>query len=605
MSPDRGFVPAESVTIRDQLAVVRRRWRVVAMFIIVALLGGAAYLGARSTSYVSHAQVQVTPVLTNLFQSTANNNSNNATMPTEQKIASSQTVAAIAARKLGTKKTPQALLKHLSVSVPATTTILDFAYSAGSKKAAQAGAKAFEEAYLTNRRAQITSEIAIRQNSYNKLHSSLLKQLQQLQQHSGTAQQINLIQQQLRQVNSALTNLQGVDPTSATVQEQATLPTSPSGASLKIVLAAALVVGIALGLIVAFVLDALDDHIHGPGDLAALTGAPVLSRVPVVRNFPPWRRHDLAAEGTSHPKVAEAYRLLANRLLVAASRDSIGSIMVASPAQGEGRSSVAANLAATFVELGCRVWLVSGDLVPPQVHKLFSPNASPGLVSVLPIEQSTSTGVAELAIGGDDNSHGHLTLMTTATVERQQTGRLLNPLVLAHQIRENSELVDLTIIDAPALLDFADAVPLIPVVDGVLIVADAGATRRSELIELGELLAGTRARVIGSVLNRDGSRVVSRRARRARQRLASRPSGGGQRRAGASRNGASEAASGGAATSPTGTPGAPGPTPAPAAWPMGGARSAPEPSKSNGLGWPQDAPKVPSDAADDGLVGWL
>jgi hypothetical protein len=71
------------------------------------------------------------------------------------------------------------------------------------------------------------------------------------------------------------------------------------------------------------------------------------------------------------------------------------------------------------------------------------------------------------------------------------------------------------------MLEFADAVPLIPEVDGVIVVADAGATRRSELVELNELLTSAHARVIGSVLNRDGSRIVSRRARRARQRMAS------------------------------------------------------------------------------------
>ena len=57
-------------------------------------------------------------------------------------------------------------------------------------------------------------------------------------------------------------------------------------------------------------------------------------------------------------------------------------------------------------------------------------------------------------------------------------------------------------------------------VDGVIVVADAGTTRRSELTELTELLDGTNARVIGGVLNRDGSRVVSRRARQARRRIA-------------------------------------------------------------------------------------
>jgi Mrp family chromosome partitioning ATPase len=238
--------------------------------------------------------------------------------------------------------------------------------------------------------------------------------------------------------------------------------------------------------------------------------------------------------------VAEAYRLLVNRLVVLAAKDNISSVLVASPAQGEGRSSVAANLAATFVDLGFRVWLVSADLKPPQVHKLFAPDEASGLVSVVPMTEAAvlaPTAMSELTVGvGGENrtpsSGGHLTLMASAERPRP-VGRLLNPLVLARQIRQNQKLVDLTIIDAPALLDFADAVPLLPVVDGVIVVADAGTTRRSELIELAELLDGTHARVIGSVLNRDGARVVSRRARRARRRFGSEGRKSPQRRPGA------------------------------------------------------------------------
>jgi hypothetical protein len=161
--------------------------------------------------------------------------------------------------------------------------------------------------------------------------------------------------------------------------------------------------------------------------------------------------------------------------------------------------------------------------MPPQVHRLFSPTDAPGLMSVLPMaelesgEKSTSTELDIGVTGGVDGSGGHLTLMANTGRERS-TGRLLSPLILTREIQENQRLVDLTIVDAPALLEFADAIPLLPAVDGVLVVADAGATRRSELEELADLLDGTGARVIGSVLNRDGSRVVSRRARRARHR---------------------------------------------------------------------------------------
>jgi Mrp family chromosome partitioning ATPase/capsular polysaccharide biosynthesis protein len=525
------------VTLRDQFAVVGRRWRLVALFVILGVLGSLAYIHTRKPAYVSNAEVRLQPVTSSPFQSSSVPPATAIAMPTEQRVATSATIADAAAKLIGTGITGGQALKHLTVTVPVNSQILNFAYSAATPKAAQTGASAFERAYRANREATNAAQVQTLQGKLTKERNQLQNQRQGLLDQLGRTSNSNVIATLNNEISSLTTSLAAnaqaaasldtVDPAGATLSQAPTLPSQPSGTSSAIILAIGFVVGLALGLTVAFIVDATDDHLHGPADLAALTGAPVLTRVPLLRNILPWRKHDLAAEGTSHPKVAEAYRLLANRLIVLARSDSIGSILIASPAQGEGRSSVAANLSATFVDLGFRVWLVSADLMPPQVHRLFSPNDVPGLMSVLPMaeaatdEQAPSSELA-LGVGGSTGgaSSGHLTLMSSTGRERS-VGRLLSPLVLTKQIQENQRLVDLTIVDAPALLEFADAVPLLPVVDGVVVVADAGATRRSELEELADLLDHTGARVIGSVLNRDGSRVVSRRARRARHRTSS------------------------------------------------------------------------------------
>jgi Mrp family chromosome partitioning ATPase/capsular polysaccharide biosynthesis protein len=529
VAENEGFVPAESVTIRDQVAVIGRRWRIIAIFVVVGVAASALYLHGRSPHYVSHAQVRVSQATSNEFAPGSTPVAAAVSMPTEQKLATSPAVAALASAAMGTGITPQQALSHLSVTVPASTQLLDFAYSASRPDAAQAGADVFEQAYLANRRSTIAANVA-------NLRTSLLATKKSLDaQHLALATKLNettdpakkfqlnadltTLVPQLAANANALTNLDTVDPQAA-VGQSASLPQHPSGAKSEIVIAAGLVAGLVLGLIAAFLFDASDDHIHGPNDLVEILGIPVLARVPVLRTAAWNRRHNLAVEAATHPKVAEAYRLLANRLIVTAAKDPISSVLIVSPAKGEGRSSVAANLSAMFVDLGFRVWLVSADLAPPQMHKLFAPDEVADLINVVPITSGAPTGAPskELEFGVEhDPNGGHLTLM--ASTERPlPAGRLLNPLVLARQVSQNQDLVDITIIDAPALLEFADAVPLIPVVDGVIIVADAGLTRRSELSELADLLAGTEARVIGSVLNRDGSRAISRRARRAHRR---------------------------------------------------------------------------------------
>lgn len=536
MSMDSGFVPADSVTIRDTFAVLGRRWRVIFVLVLLGIAAGLGYTHKKAVHYTSDSQVHVVQVTATPFSSSTAGVTATVSMPTEQRIATSAPVANAAAAKIGHGLTGQLAVANLKVTVPATTQILDFGYSAATPRAARAGANAFEAAYLAQRKATTVAQLdkyrkslTVTQKRLNGQRAVLETKLIQATDpvvRSTLSGEIQGLTPQINANATQLANLSNINTAGAFVVQSATLPTSPAGASKTIVLVAGFILGLALGLIAAFIIDATDDHIHGPKDLAALIGAPVLTRVPLLRSAIPWRRHDLAAEGTSHPKVAEAYRLLVNRLVVLAAKDSISSVLVASPAQGEGRSSVAANLAATFVDLGFRVWLVSADLKPPQVHRLFSPDEASGLVSVVPMTDAAVIApgtISELTVGVEQSrrqpSQGHLTLMASAERPRP-SGRLLNPLVLARQVRENQKLVDLTIIDAPALLDFADAVPLLPVVDGVIVVADAGTTRRSELIELSELLEGTHANVIGSVLNRDGARVVSRRARRARRRFA-------------------------------------------------------------------------------------
>jgi succinoglycan biosynthesis transport protein ExoP len=536
MSTDHEGVPVGSVSVRDQLSVVARRWRVIVVVLIVAAVASVGYVHTKAISYRSTAQVQVKPVTTSQFAASASSLTSAVSMPTEQSIASSATVADLAAKRLGNGITGAQARSHLTVSVPASTLIIEFAYTASTPRAAQAGAAAFEQAYLANRRATNQAAVASAQSGLQAQRSRLVKRENQIEtqlantddvaRRAALQGEIGSLNQRLNPISSALALLSQVDPAASTVAQSASLPTRPAGKSHEVLILGGLLVGLVIGLTAAFVIEATDDRIHGPQDLATLIGAPVLARIPEIRSARSWRRHDALETGTAHPKAAEAYRLLANRLVVAASKESLASILVASPVQGEGRSSVAANVSAAFVDLGCRVWLVSADLLPPQVHRLFSPEEASAVVTVAAIDAApaarptTRSGGAVVPIGssGTPATHGHLTL-TTSGGRRLREGRLLNPIALANEVRQNQHTVDITIIDAPALLEFADAVPLLPVVDGVIIVADANTTKRSELIELSEMLDDTGANVLGGVMNRDTSWVVSRRARRARRRV--------------------------------------------------------------------------------------
>ena len=132
---DSGFVPAESVTLRDQLAVLGRRWRVIVLVTLLGVLASGIYIQTKAAQYTSHAEVQVRQVTSNQFAGNQTPIANSVSMPTEQRIATSATVADALLRSSAPGHTGQQALSHLDVTVPATTQILDFTYSAAGPKA--------------------------------------------------------------------------------------------------------------------------------------------------------------------------------------------------------------------------------------------------------------------------------------------------------------------------------------------------------------------------------------------------------------------------------------------------------------------------------------
>jgi Mrp family chromosome partitioning ATPase/capsular polysaccharide biosynthesis protein len=522
VSSEVSGTPLDSVSLRDQFAVIGRRWRIIAAGAVIGLAAGAFYVAHTPTTYTSHTEVVVRSITIDPFAQQSSQNSVN--MATEQRVASAGVVAQLAATTIGSSLPPQLLVKrHLQVSNPLDTQVLDFAYTDSTPQQAQIGSGAFAEAYLANRTANAKDSIAaLRTHLSNELDKA---------EADGEPSSGPVVQGLANQINQ----LDGIDTSGGTISQAATLPRYRAGPRHSVVLAGGLLIGVILGLVAAFVRDATDDRLRGPKQLAEVFGAPVLARVPVARRLPWEPELDLTADGSRHPKVAEAYRTLASRLLVAGATDSIQSILIASPATGEGRSSVAANLATTLVELGYGVWVVSADLRPPQVHRLLGVVDDDEMVDVVRIGQPADAErkasreiVLHMTPEQMSRRQHHLTLVSSSS-HLPAPGRLISPLAMAQLVEENKHFADITIVDAPPLLEYADAVPLLPRVDAVLVVADASLTKRTELEELADLLVSTRSRVVGSVLNRDGSRVASRRARRARRRLSERRGHAGHR----------------------------------------------------------------------------
>jgi len=189
----------------------------------------------------------------------------------------------------------------------------------------------------------------------------------------------------------------------------------------------------------------------------------------------------------------EAIRTLRNSILLTDFDRRLRSILLTSASPSEGKSTVAAHLAATHAGQGKRTLLIDGDLRRPSVHRLYQVPNSVGLSNVLLQQISWRDALVRMPepVGLDILPAGPSTRRASDLIG---TG-------LAELVEEAAREYDLVVLDAPPLLGFAEPLQMASAVDGVIIVARAGNTSRTALSSVITTLARLRANLVGVVLN--------------------------------------------------------------------------------------------------------
>lgn len=192
--------------------------------------------------------------------------------------------------------------------------------------------------------------------------------------------------------------------------------------------------------------------------------------------------------------VAEAYRTLRTNLHFAMLDAPLRTLLVASPDSGQSATKVLANLAVTLAQGGRRVIAVDADLREPALHTAFDmPNAT-GLADWL---DSGANGSGEPPLR--PTSLPNLSLLTSGTPPAIPAD-LISSARMTHAIERLADMADLVLFGAPPLGQVSDAAVLASRVDGVLLVVEAGKTRRDHAQQAKEILARAHARLIGAVM---------------------------------------------------------------------------------------------------------
>jgi capsular exopolysaccharide synthesis family protein len=247
--------------------------------------------------------------------------------------------------------------------------------------------------------------------------------------------------------------------------------------------AIALILALLIAAAIAPLLDRFDRSIRAPGELEELLDAPVLATIP----------DDAFPGHPPGPHVREAFQTLRAGLTYFNVDRSLSSLVVASPVQQDGKTTVAVNLALAYALDERDVVLVDGDLRHPQVATRLGKEVSVGLDSVL-VGEST----VEEALAYVDTGAGRLRILPGAVPPP-------NPAVLlgSHRMRlllsELVEQVDIVVIDTPGLLAVSDAIPLFSQVAGNVIVSRLNRTPKDAVRRAKQVIESAGGTVLGGV----------------------------------------------------------------------------------------------------------
>ncbi len=252
-----------------------------------------------------------------------------------------------------------------------------------------------------------------------------------------------------------------------------------------------LAVGLVFGLGVAFLAEYLDNTIKSTEEAEKLFGAPVLGNIPAEQMEADEKRRLTIVERPGS-RAAEAYRGLRNSIDYVNFEHDVKAVLVTSAAPGEGKSTVAANLAASLAMAGSKVVLVNCDFRRPTTDQFFDLDNQLGLSDVLADRVSLA---AALQHTGDDN----LTVLTPGKMPPNPS-ELLGSQKMIDLVARLKEDHDWVIVDSPPLLAVADAAATARWTDGVLVVTRAGVSTHPAAANARDMLDKVGARILGVVV---------------------------------------------------------------------------------------------------------
>jgi polysaccharide biosynthesis transport protein len=459
--------------LADDLAILRSRWRLISGVVLATMLVFAAVHEHKAKSYTATASVAFQSNTLSgaaLNIATAGSSEPQREADTEVLIAHSAEVAQAVRSQLKLRNTTNELLGEVKVEAAPTADVLNIIATTADPHGSALLANAFATQYIAFRaNAQLAGVAA----ATTKIQQQIAALRIATPEHPTPAQaeRATLAQTEratLEQTLERLGSLQAVASGGANIIGSATAPTSPSGSGLKETVAIGLLVGLAIALSLVFLLESLDRRVKTIGEFERGYRLPALVGIPVTSS------HTLQPETSES---LEPYRILRSALDFTAVTHRLDTLMVTSAVPGEGKTTVAVNLARVVALSGRRTVLVELDLRRPGTVGPFELGAERGVTTAI----TGSAKLDELLVRPLADLP-NLRVLPAGTLPHNPS-ELLGSQRISDLLSELAADGSMVIIDVPPLNPVADAQVLLnsSAINAAILVARIDRTTREEV----------------------------------------------------------------------------------------------------------------------------
>lgn len=467
----------ESSDVRTLLKVLWR-WKLLIVGLVVIIpVGVFVYVSGKPKVYEASTllQVQALAVDTSLFAAQAPAPPSQALL-SAARLVTTTAVARLAAQELGEpESSARSLLAGVTASPNVEADFITITARAPSPQRAAEVANAFASAVVTNR-----TNLAV-----GRLNATIGRVDEQLNEIRGDGEAARQARRQLSEQLQRLRALRAAQGNNATIVEPAVPPTAAVAPRVTRTVVLAVIVSLLLAFGAVVLAQAADRKIREADELEHLINRPLLSTVP---------RSAFNDEPNDHV-AEEAFQTLRASLTYFNVDREVNSVLITSPAQGEGKTTVATNLARAMARAGKDVILVDADLRRPQVASRLHMRTSAGLGSVLAGETPLQEAFVEPEV---DTLAGRLRVLP-AGPPPPNPSELLASQRMRRLLEKLTSVCDLVIVDSTPLLTVSDSLPLVEVVSGIVMVGRVNETSKDSVKRMQSVVENAGGTLLGSV----------------------------------------------------------------------------------------------------------